>query len=84
MCTDRRSRRDQGKAREVGAGSGASRLYASTSASVAIAEELGVGCTYMLGGCVANKLLVIGSHFADDFRGCLRGAVSISDSFGLA
>lgn len=64
-------RRDQGKAREVGAGSGgvrASRLPASTGANVAIAEELRVGYTYVLGGCVPNKLLVIGNHFADDFE----------------
>jgi len=55
----------------IGAGSGgvrASRLAAATGAKVAIAEELRVGGTCVLRGCVPKKLLVIGSHFADDFE----------------
>ena len=55
----------------IGAGSGgvrSSRLAASTGAKVAIAEELRVGGTCVLRGCVPKKLLVIGSHFADDFE----------------
>ncbi len=55
----------------IGAGSGgvrASRLAAATGAKVAIAEELRVGGTCVLRGCVPKKLLVIGSHFANDFE----------------
>jgi len=55
----------------IGAGSGgvrASRLAAATGAKVAIAEELRVGGTCVLRGCVPKKLLVIGSHFAEDFE----------------
>ena len=55
----------------IGAGSGgvrSSRLAASTGAKVAIAEELRVGGTCVLRGCVPKKLLVIGSHFAEDFE----------------
>jgi len=55
----------------IGAGSGgvrSSRLAAATGAKVAIAEELRVGGTCVLRGCVPKKLLVIGSHFADDFE----------------
>ena len=55
----------------IGAGSGgvrASRLAASGGAKVAIAEEIRVGGTCVLRGCVPKKLLVIGSHYADDFE----------------
>ena len=55
----------------IGAGSGgvrASRLAAASGAKVAIAEELRVGGTCVLRGCVPKKLLVIGSHFANDFE----------------
>lgn len=55
----------------IGAGSAgvrSSRLAAATGARVAIAEELRVGGTCVLRGCVPKKLLVIGSHFADDFE----------------
>jgi glutathione reductase (NADPH) len=55
----------------IGAGSGgvrSSRLAAAAGAKVAIAEELRVGGTCVLRGCVPKKLLVIGSHFADDFE----------------
>ncbi len=54
----------------IGAGSGgvrASRLAAASGARVAIAEEGRVGGTCVLRGCVPKKLLVIGSHFAEDF-----------------
>lgn len=55
----------------IGAGSAgvrSSRLAAATGAKVAIAEELRVGGTCVLRGCVPKKLLVIGSHFAGDFQ----------------
>ncbi|HIJ37447.1 MAG TPA: glutathione-disulfide reductase [Rhodospirillaceae bacterium] len=55
----------------IGAGSGgvrASRMAASYGAKVAIAEESRVGGTCVLRGCVPKKLLVIGSHFAEDFH----------------
>lgn len=55
----------------IGAGSGgvrSSRLAAAAGAKVAIAEELRVGGTCVLRGCVPKKLLVIGSHFTDDFE----------------
>jgi glutathione reductase (NADPH) len=55
----------------LGAGSGgvrASRLAAATGAKVAIAEEVRVGGTCVLRGCIPKKLLVIGSHFAEDFE----------------
>jgi len=54
----------------LGAGSGgvrASRLAAAAGAKVAIAEEMRVGGTCVLRGCVPKKLLVMGSHFAQDF-----------------
>ncbi|PKU25065.1 glutathione-disulfide reductase [Telmatospirillum siberiense] len=54
----------------VGAGSAgvrAGRLAATSGARVAIAEERRVGGTCVLRGCVPKKLLVIGSHFAEDF-----------------
>ena len=55
----------------IGAGSAgvrSSRLAAATGAKVAIAEELRVGGTCVLRGCVPKKLLVVGSHFAGDFE----------------
>lgn len=54
----------------IGAGSAgvrASRLAAASGVRVAIAEESRVGGTCVLRGCVPKKLLVIGSHFAEDF-----------------
>jgi len=54
----------------IGAGSGgvrASRLAAAEGAKVAIAEEIRVGGTCVLRGCIPKKLLVIASHFAEDF-----------------
>jgi glutathione reductase (NADPH) len=69
----------------LGAGSGgvrASRLAAAHGARVAIAEERRVGGTCVLRGCVPKKLLVIGSHFAEDFAdargyGWSAGAVAL-------
>jgi glutathione reductase (NADPH) len=55
----------------IGAGSGgvrASRLAAAAGARVALAEEIRVGGTCVLRGCVPKKLLVIGSHYRDDFE----------------
>src|SRR6059058_4307671 len=53
----------------VGAGSGgvrAARVSAAYGARVAIAEEYKVGGTCVIRGCVPKKLLVYGSHFAED------------------
>src|SRR5258708_3121894 len=54
----------------IGAGSGgvaSSRRAGNYGARVAIAEELRVGGTCVLRGCVPKKLLVYGSQFADAF-----------------
>jgi glutathione reductase (NADPH) len=53
----------------IGAGSGgvaASRRAGSYGARVAICEESRVGGTCVIRGCVPKKLLVYGSHFADE------------------
>src|SRR5262247_2723036 len=53
----------------IGAGSGgvaSSRRAGSYGARVAICEENRVGGTCVLRGCVPKKLLVYGSHYADD------------------
>ncbi|CAA9509876.1 MAG: Glutathione reductase [uncultured Sphingomonas sp.] len=53
----------------VGAGSGgvrAARIAAAHGARVAVAEEHKVGGTCVIRGCVPKKLLVYGSHFAED------------------
>lgn len=53
----------------IGAGSGgvaASRRAASFGARVAIAENVRVGGTCVLRGCVPKKLLVYGAHFAEE------------------
>ena len=53
----------------IGAGSGgvrASRIAAGHGARVAVAEEHRVGGTCVIRGCVPKKLLVYGSHFAED------------------
>jgi glutathione reductase (NADPH) len=53
----------------IGAGSGgvaASRRAASYGARVAIAENVRVGGTCVLRGCVPKKLLVYGAHFAEE------------------
>ena len=55
----------------IGAGSGgvrASRMAAATGARVAVCEELRVGGTCVLRGCVPKKLLVYGAHFAEDLK----------------
>lgn len=59
----------------IGAGSGgvrSSRIAASHGARVAIAEEYRVGGTCVIRGCVPKKLLVIGSHFAEDLDDAAR------------
>lgn len=53
----------------IGAGSGgvrASRIAASHGAKVAVAEEFRIGGTCVIRGCVPKKLLVYGSHFAEE------------------
>jgi glutathione reductase (NADPH) len=55
----------------IGAGSGgvrAARVSAAYGARVAIAEEHKVGGTCVIRGCVPKKLLVYGSHFAEDLN----------------
>ena len=55
----------------IGAGSGgvrASRIAAGHGARVAVAEEYRVGGTCVIRGCVPKKLLVYGSHFAEDLN----------------
>jgi glutathione reductase (NADPH) len=55
----------------IGAGSGGvrgSRMAAKYGARVAVCEESRVGGTCVIRGCVPKKLLVYGSHFADDFE----------------
>ena len=55
----------------IGAGSGgvrAARIAAGHRAKVAVAEEHRVGGTCVIRGCVPKKLLVYGSHFAEDLK----------------
>jgi glutathione reductase (NADPH) len=55
----------------IGAGSGgvaASRRAASYGARVAIAENVRIGGTCVLRGCVPKKLLVYGAHFAEEME----------------
>lgn len=55
----------------IGAGSGgvrASRVAASYGARVAVAEEHRIGGTCVIRGCVPKKLLVYGSHFAEELQ----------------
>lgn len=55
----------------IGAGSGgvrASRIASSYGARVAVAEEFRVGGTCVIRGCVPKKLLVYGSHFAEELQ----------------
>lgn len=59
----------------IGAGSGgvrAARISAGYGAKVAIAEEYRVGGTCVIRGCVPKKLLVYGSHFAEDLNDAKR------------
>ncbi len=55
----------------IGAGSGgvrASRVAAAHGARVAVAEEHRIGGTCVIRGCVPKKLLVYGSHFAEELH----------------
>lgn len=55
----------------IGAGSGgvrASRIASSHGARVAVAEEYRIGGTCVIRGCVPKKLLVYGSHFAEELQ----------------
>jgi len=55
----------------IGAGSGgvrAARLAAKAGARVAIAEQVQVGGTCVLRGCVPKKLLIYGAEFGQSFR----------------
>jgi glutathione reductase (NADPH) len=55
----------------IGAGSGgvrAARVVSAYGARVAVAEEHKVGGTCVIRGCVPKKLLVYGSHFAEDIE----------------
>ncbi|MCC6478084.1 MAG: glutathione-disulfide reductase [Sphingomonadaceae bacterium] len=59
----------------IGAGSGgvrAARIASSHGARVAVAEEYRVGGTCVIRGCVPKKLLVYGSHFAEDLADARR------------
>jgi glutathione reductase (NADPH) len=59
----------------IGAGSGgvrAARVSAAHGARVAVAEEHKVGGTCVIRGCVPKKLLVYGSHFAEDLADARR------------
>ena len=59
----------------IGAGSGgvrAARVSGAYGARVAIAEEYRVGGTCVIRGCVPKKLLVYGSHFAEDLQDARR------------
>lgn len=59
----------------IGAGSGgvrAARISANHGAKVAVAEEYRVGGTCVIRGCVPKKLLVYGSHFAEDLADAAR------------
>ncbi|HJU77457.1 MAG TPA: FAD-dependent oxidoreductase, partial [Sphingomicrobium sp.] len=55
----------------IGAGSGgvrASRVAAAYGARVGIAEDHRIGGTCVIRGCIPKKLLVYGSHFAEDLN----------------
>jgi glutathione reductase (NADPH) len=55
----------------IGAGSGgvrAARVAAAHGARVAVAEEYRIGGTCVIRGCVPKKLLVYGSHFAEELH----------------
>jgi glutathione reductase (NADPH) len=59
----------------IGAGSGgvrAARVASACGVRVAIAEEHKVGGTCVIRGCVPKKLLVYGSHFAEDLQDARR------------
>ena len=55
----------------IGAGSGglrASRLAGGYGARVAIVEKSRVGGTCVMRGCIPKKLLVYGTHYADELE----------------
>jgi glutathione reductase (NADPH) len=59
----------------IGAGSGgvrAARIASGHGARVAVAEEFRVGGTCVIRGCVPKKMLVYGSHFAEDLADAKR------------
>lgn len=67
----------------IGAGSGgvrAARISAGYGAKVAIAEEYRVGGTCVIRGCVPKKLLVYGSHFAEDLQDAKRFGWDIGET----
>ncbi|HEU0066938.1 MAG TPA: glutathione-disulfide reductase [Sphingomonas sp.] len=66
----------------IGAGSGgtrAARVSAAHGAKVAVAEEYRVGGTCVIRGCVPKKLLVYGSHFAEDLKDAKRFGWQVPD-----
>ncbi|MES2496305.1 MAG: glutathione-disulfide reductase [Pseudomonadota bacterium] len=66
----------------IGAGSGgvrASRVAAAYGAKVAVAEEHRVGGTCVIRGCVPKKMLVYGSHFAEDLHDAARYGWELGD-----
>src|SRR3546814_10399779 len=66
----------------IGAGSGgvrAARVSAAYGARVAVAEEHRVGGTCVIRGCVPTKLLVYGSHFAEDLQDARRFGWKVPD-----
>ncbi len=67
----------------IGAGSGgvrAARVSSSFGAKVAIAEEYRVGGTCVIRGCVPKKMLVYGSHFAEDLEDARNFGWTIEDA----
>ena len=65
----------------IGAGSGgvrAARIAAAHGARVAVAEEYRVGGTCVIRGCVPKKMLVYGSHFAEDLADAKRFGWSVT------
>ncbi len=67
----------------IGAGSGgvrASRIAASHGAKVAVAEEHRLGGTCVIRGCVPKKLLVYGSHFAEDLKDAQKFGWSVGET----
>jgi len=66
----------------IGAGSGgvrASRVAAAYGAKVAVAEEHRIGGTCVIRGCVPKKMLVYGSHFAEDLHDAARYGWELGD-----
>ncbi len=67
----------------IGAGSGgvrAARVSSSFGAKVAIAEEHRIGGTCVIRGCVPKKLLVYGSHFAEDLTDARRFGWNVGET----